>query len=324
MRALMHPEDSAALRGSLCLVTGATSGIGEATARGLLALGATVIVHGRDADKGRRTVEALRPPRLPDGTARDARESVAPSAVSFVQGDLASLADIRRMAEELERTLPRLDVLVLNAGLACARRSLTEDGHERTFAVNHLAPFLLTALLRPALERSRAARVVVVSSEAHRRARIDFDDLMLARGYDQMRAYSRSKLANLLFTRALARRLSGTPLTCNALHPGVVRTAIFREAPALLRGALATLGRLLLLSPEQGAKTSLYLASSAEVAGHSGGYYIRCKPMRPSEAALDDAAAERLWESSSQLVGLSPACWDSPPAPRAPQAPRAP
>jgi retinol dehydrogenase 12 len=300
-----RPEYPAALQGSVCLVTGATSGVGEATARGLLALGATVIVHGRDADKGRRTVEALQQLRPLDGARRDG-QSVARPVVSFVQADLASLADVRRMAEELERTLPRLDVLILNAGLACARRSLTADGHERTFAVNHLAPFLLTGMLRGALERSRAARIVVVSSEAHRRARIDFDDLMLTRGYDQLGAYSRSKLANLLFTRTLAKRLSGTPLTCNALHPGVVRTAIFREAPALLRGALATLGRLLLLSPDQGAQTSLYLASSGEVAGQSGGYYIRCRPVRPSEAALDDAAAERLWEASSKLVGLNP------------------
>ncbi len=305
-------------------MTGATSGIGAATAQGLLALGATVVVHGRDAAKGQRTLEALRRLSPPDGALRDAREPGARPAVSFVQADLASLADVRRMAEELVRTLPRLDVLVLNAGLACARRSLTADGHESTFAVNHLAPFLLTALLRGALERSRAARIVVVSSEAHRRARIDFDDLMLARGYDQLRAYSRSKLANLLFMRALVRRLSGSLLTCNALHPGVVRTAIFREAPALLRGALATLGRLLLLSPAQGAKTSLYLASSEEVAGQSGGYYMRCKRVRPSEAALDAAAAERLWEISAKLVGLNPESWDSAPTGRASQAPRAP
>ncbi|HTW38636.1 MAG TPA: SDR family oxidoreductase [Steroidobacteraceae bacterium] len=292
------------MRGKICLVTGATSGIGEATAHGLVALGATVIVHGRDPQKGRRTIEALR--QL--ATSRDGRaDSAAPPSVTFAQGDLASLAEVRRLADELARTLPRLDVLVLNAGLACARRTLTADGYERTFAVNHLAPFLLTVLLCALLERSSAGRIVVVSSEAHRRAHLDFDDLMLARGYDQLRAYSRSKLANLLFTRALARRIEGTALTCNALHPGVVRTAIFREAPALLRGALATLGRLLLSSPTQGARTSLYLASSAEVAGQSGGYYIRCKPVRPSAAALDDAAAERLWAASAELTGCGAA-----------------
>jgi retinol dehydrogenase 12 len=292
------------MRDAICLVTGATSGIGEATARGLVARGATVIVHGRSGAKGRQTVEALR--RLAASIGRGA-ESGPPPEPSFVQADLASLAEVRRLAAELARTLPRLDVLVLNAGLACARRTLTVDGYETTFAVNHLAPFLLTALLRAPLERSRAARIVVVSSEAHRRVHIDFDDLMHAHGYDQLRAYSRSKLANLLFTRALARRLAGTALTCNALHPGLVRTAIFREAPALLRGALATLGRLLLLSPEQGARTSLYLASSEEVAGHSGGYYIRSKPVLPSEAALDDAAAERLWEMSAALTAAPPA-----------------
>lgn len=306
------------MRGKICLVTGATSGIGEATARGLIALGATVIVHGRDPEKGRRTVEALRQLQ----TSRDLPAGSAPPAsVTFVKGDLACLAEVRRLAAELVRTLPRIDVLVLNAGLACARRTLTADGYEQTFAVNHLAPFLLTALLRPLLERSSAGRIVVVSSEAHRRAHLDFDDLMLARGYDQLRAYSRSKLANLLFTGALARRIAGTPLTCNALHPGVVRTAIFREAPALLRGALATLGRLFLLSPDQGARTSVYLASSAEVVGHSGGYYIRCKPVRPSEAALDEGAAERLWDVSAELVGLNPA--DSAPRAASPPAPRA-
>jgi retinol dehydrogenase 12 len=312
----MPAEHAVSLREAICLVTGATSGLGEATARGLVTLGARVIVHGRDPEKGRQTVEALRQLRGPD--------SAVPPAVDFLQADLASLADVRRMAEELNATLPRLDVLIHNAGLACARRSLTPEGYERTFAVNHLAPFLLTALLRGALERARAARIVVVSSEAHRRAHLDFDDLMLARGYDQLRAYSRSKLANLLFTRALARRFSGTSLTCNALHPGVVRTAIFREAPALLRGALATLGRLFLLSPEQGARTSLYLASSGEVAGQSGGYYIRCRPVRPSDAALDDASAERLWEMSGRLVGLNPASSVFAPAPRASEAPRVP
>jgi len=280
------------MQGKICLVTGATSGIGQATARALLALGATVVVHGRDAQRGQRTVEAL--------ANVNARE-----ALRFVQADLASLAEVRRLAEELDRSLPRLDVVVHNAGLACARRTLTVDGHETTFAVNHLAPFLLTAQLRGLLGRSPHPRIVVVSSEAHRRAHLDFEDLMLARHYDQLRAYSRSKLANLLFTRSLARRGLGSGATCNALHPGVVRTGIFRQAPLLLRGALAALGRVLLLSPDQGAKTSVYLASSSEVTDQSGGYYIRCRPVRPSDAALDDAAAEQLWEQSARLVGLT-------------------
>lgn len=276
--------------GRVCVVTGATSGIGEATAHGLAALGTTVIVHGRDAEKGRQTVDRI-------------TRATGNSAVRFVQSDLAALAQVRQLASELDRSLPRLDVLVLNAGVACARRSVTADGYETTFAVNHLAPFLLTHLLRGKLEQSGAARIVVVSSEAHRAARLDFDDLMLTKGYGQMRAYCRSKLANVLFTRSLARRLAGTAVTCNALHPGGVRTGIFREMPALLRGILETVGRLFLLSPEQGAKTSLYLASSSEVATRSGGYYIRCKPAQPSAAALDDAAGERLWEVSAKLVG---------------------
>jgi retinol dehydrogenase 12 len=286
----MSPEQPPPLQDRVCVVTGATGGIGEATAHGLAALGATVIVHGRDAEKGRRTVDRI-------------IRATGNTAVRFTQSDLAALAQVRQLAGELDRSLPRLDVLVLNAGVACARRSVTADGYETTFAVNHLAPFLLTHLLRGKLARSGAARIVVVASEAHRGARIDFDDLMLEKGYGQMRAYSRSKLANILFTRALARRFAGTALTCNALHPGVVRTGIFREAPALLRGILETIGRLLMLSPEQGAKTSLYLASSSEVVTLSGGYYIRCKPAEPSAAALDDVAGERLWEMSAKLVG---------------------
>jgi retinol dehydrogenase 12 len=286
----MSEQPKGELEDRICLVTGATSGIGEATAQGLASLGARVIVHGRDASKGRRVVERI----------THATKNVH---VRFVHGDLASLAQVRRLATELDRRLPRLDVLVLNAAVACAQRTTTADGHEMTFAVNHLAPFLLVKLLHSRLTKSAAGRVVVVSSEAHRREQLDFDDLMLERGYGQLRAYSRSKLANLLFTRALARRFAATSLTCNALHPGVVRTGIFREAPVWLRGVLSSIGRLMLLSPEQGARTSLYLASSSDVAGESGGYYIRCEPAQPSAAALDDQSAERLWQMSETLVG---------------------
>ncbi|MGH8150035.1 MAG: SDR family oxidoreductase [Steroidobacteraceae bacterium] len=290
----MAAEHSQTLTNRICLVTGATSGIGEAAARGLAALGATVLVHGRDAGKGRRTVHAI------------IRET-SNAHVRFVQGDLASLAEVRRLAAELDRSLPRVDVLLLNAGIACLHRAVTADGYETTFAVNHLAPFLLTHLLRAKLRASQDGRVVVVSSEAHRRMHLDFEDLMLEKDYGQFRAYGRSKLANLLFTRALARRLEGTGTVCNALHPGVVRTGIFRDAPALVRGILATIARPLLLSPERGARTSLHLASAPEAAGRSGEYYIRCKPARPSAAALDDVAAERLWDTSARLVGVAAA-----------------
>lgn len=288
----MALDHARTLADRLCLVTGATSGIGAATARGLAALGATVLVHGRDAARGRRTVEEV------VGATGNPR-------VQFVQADLASLAQVRRLAAQLDESLPRLDVLLLNAGIACQRRTLTTDGYETTFAVNHLAPFLLTHLLRAKLRASADSRVVVVASQAHRGAQLNFADLMLEHGYRQLRAYSRSKLANLLFTRALSRRLDGTGVVCNALHPGVVRTGIFREAPAPLRGILSTIGRLFLLSPEQGARTSLFLASAPEAAERSGEYYIRCKPARPSDAALDDVAAERLWEASEKLVGAA-------------------
>lgn len=289
MSEVSSPAPSAPLATAISLVTGATGGIGAATARGLAALGATVLVHGRDPAKGEAIVKQI-------------VRATGNTRVRFVQADLASLADVRRLALELDQSLPRLDVLVLNAAVACAHRELTQDGYEKTFAVNHLSHFLLTKLLHRRLADSAAARIVVVASEAHRRAHLDFSDLMLEREYGQLRAYSRSKLANLLFTRALAQRLSGTSMTCNALHPGVVQTGIFREAPTLLRGALAVLGRWLLLSPEQGAATSLYLATDRHVAGHSGEYYIRSRPARPAEAALDGDAAEHLWAVSERQV----------------------
>lgn len=280
------------LAGKLCLVTGATSGIGLTTARALARLGAAVWLHGRDAQRGRRAVE-------------DIGRETGNAEVRFVQADFAKLDEVRRLAEHVEEAAPRLDVLIDNAGLIARERTLTADGLETTFAVNHLAPFLLTLKLLDKLRRSAPARIVVVASEAHRRAQLDFGDLMTARHYSMYRAYARSKLANVLFTRALAKRLDGTAVTANALHPGVVRTGLFDAGPPLLRTAVAAAGRLFMISPEEGAKTSVFLASSPQVEGRTGGYYSDCRPIQPGIAALRDADAERLWEISAQLVGLA-------------------
>ncbi|HVP35259.1 MAG TPA: SDR family NAD(P)-dependent oxidoreductase [Steroidobacteraceae bacterium] len=276
------------MNGKTCLVTGATHGIGRVTARALAAAGATVLVHGRDAALGAAVAAAI------------ARETANPR-VSFVRADFMHLDEVRELGAQLAR-LPRLDVLINNAGLMDAQRRCTAEGYDATFAVNHLAPFLLTNLLLETLTRSAPARVIVVASEAHRRAGwLDFDDLMNARvGY--LRAYERSKLANLLFMRALARRLEGSAVTVNALHPGFVSSQLFRGSAPAVRTLLATVARPFMRSPERGARTSVYLASSPAVEGQSGGYYRDCRRVEPSAAARCDAAAARLWGESTRLT----------------------
>jgi len=274
----------------ICLVTGATHGIGLESARALATAGASVLVHGRDKA------------RAADVAAMLARTTGNPR-VSAVQADFARLADIRRLAQELDAQLPRLDVLINNAGMMSAVRATSAEGYDLTFAVNHLAPFLLTNLLLPKLKHSSPARIVVVASTAHRGARLDFDDLMNAKVSGLLPAYSRSKLANILFTRALARRLEGTGVTVNALHPGLVQSHIFQDS-RLLRVVLGLVGRFFMLTPAQGARTSVYLATSPEVAGASGGYYERCRLIDSSPAAQDEADGERLWRESARLTGL--------------------
>ena len=274
----------------ICLVTGATHGIGLESARALATAGASVLVHGRDKA------------RAADVAAMLARTTGNPR-VSAVQADFARLADIRRLAQELDARLPRLDVLINNAGMMSAVRATSAEGYDLTFAVNHLAPFLLTNLLLPKLKHSSPARIVVVASTAHRGARLDFDDLMNAKVSGLLPAYSRSKLANILFMRALARRLDGTGVTVNALHPGLVQSHIFQDS-RLLRVVLGLVGRFFMLTPAQGARTSVYLATSPEVAGASGGYYERCRLIDPSPAAQDELDGERLWRESARLTGL--------------------
>jgi NAD(P)-dependent dehydrogenase (short-subunit alcohol dehydrogenase family) len=280
------------MNGKICLVTGATHGIGLVTARALAAAGATVLVHGRDAERGA-------------AVAADIARSSGNSGVRFVRADFLHLDEVRELAAELNR-LPRLDVLVNNAALMDgARRRCTAEGYDATFGVNHLAPFLLTNLLLPKLEQSSPARVVVVASEAHRRAGwLDFGDLMNSRvGF--LRAYDRSKLANLLFMRALARRLKGSAVSVNAAHPGFVRSQLFRDVHGPLRLLFATVLRPFMRSPREGARTSMYLATSPEVEGESGGYYRDCRRIQPSAAARCDEAAARLWSESVRLTALA-------------------
>jgi len=280
------------MNGRICIVTGATHGIGRATARALAASGATVLVHGRDLARARAVAEDI------------SRDTGNPE-VRFVQADFAQLAQVRRLAQDLQSLLPRLDVLINNAAVMAAARARSAEGYDLTFAVNHLAPFLLTNLLLDKLKASAPARVIVVASEAHRRATLDFGDLMNAGASGWWTAYERSKLANVLFARELARRLAGTGVTVNALHPGVVRSQLFRGSPALLRVLLWSVGRLFMLSPQQGARGSVYLASASELDGESGGYYRGCRRVAPSAAAQSEACAARLWQESARLTGLA-------------------
>jgi NAD(P)-dependent dehydrogenase (short-subunit alcohol dehydrogenase family) len=277
------------LTGRRCVVTGATNGIGRATAEALAALGAAVVIHGRDP----AAVERVR---------GEIAQATGNRAVAGVVADFGSLADVRRMAGEL--AAERIDVLVNNAGTMTNKRKTTADGFERQFGVNHLAPFLLTNLLLDTLARSAAARVVNVASEAHRRASIDFADLQSERtAYQGLRVYGVSKLANMLFTAELARRLAGGPVTANSLHPGVVATNIANDL-GIGGVVFRMIGRLLPLSPSAGAATTVYLAASPEVSGVTGKYFDRCRERAPAPAATDMAAAARLWDASERLVGL--------------------
>ena len=278
------------MSGKTCLVTGATSGIGKETAVRLATLGANVIIVARDPVRGEAAGDQIR--------------RRAPLArVETLTADLSSPAHVRLLAAEILDRYDRLDVLVNNAGVIAVRRELTADGFEATFATNHLGPFLLTNLLRGLLERSAPARVVTVASAAHRQVRtIPWEDLPRGGppGYRQM--YPLSKLLNILFTAELARRLAGTGVTANCLHPGFVRTALGRDVTGV-PGALIRLALRLRPGPATGAETSVFLASSPEVAGVTGGYFVKRKLTEPSALARDTRAAARLWTLSEELTG---------------------
>jgi NAD(P)-dependent dehydrogenase (short-subunit alcohol dehydrogenase family) len=281
------------MSGKTCLVTGATSGIGKETAVRLATLGATVIIVARTAARGETAGD-------------DIRRRVPLARVEAVTADLSSLAQVRRLAQEVLARYDRLDVLVNNAGVIMTRRTLTADGLETTFATNHLGPFLLTNLLRGRLERSAPARVVTVSSGSHKQVRtIPWDDLARGAPDGQGQSYPLSKLLNILFTVELARRLRDTGVTANCLHPGFVRSALGRDVTGVL-GAVVRLVLPFQAGPAAGADTSVYLAGSPEVAEVTGGYFVKRKPARPSALATDDRAAARLWTLSQELAGLDP------------------
>jgi NAD(P)-dependent dehydrogenase (short-subunit alcohol dehydrogenase family) len=278
------------MQSQVCVVTGATSGIGKAAAAALARQGAEIIVVGRDPGRAEATAAAIQADGAP------------PPKVEIA--DLARLDQVRALAGRLNQTLDRIDVLINNAGLVLNERQVTPDGYEHVFAVNHLAPFLLTNLLRPKLTASAPGRVITVSSDAHTAARLDLDDPNLEHGWSSWRSYSNSKLANILFTRELARRLDGTGVTANCLHPGVVRTGCGRPPRPLMRVGI-TIAKPFMLSPERGADTIVYLASSPDVAAKTGGYYVKRQLREPSAAARDDGLARRLWEISERLTGLA-------------------
>jgi retinol dehydrogenase-12 len=281
------------MKGKTCLVTGATAGIGKAAATELTSRGADVVIACRSREKGERV-------------AAEIERATGRRPIEILTADFASLDQVRGLANAYLRSGRPLHVLVNNAGVVMQKRTVTADGHETMFGVNHLAPFLLTNLLRPRLEESAPARVVGTASDAHRweRKRLDFDDLDARTKFGPMVTYGRSKLANILFTRELGRRLDSSKVTANCLHPGFVASDLGLNNGMVARVVFA-LGRPFARSAEKGAETVIYLASSPEVERSSGGYFMDCKPHKPNFAASHDEDARRLWDVSAGLVGLT-------------------
>jgi retinol dehydrogenase-12 len=273
--------------GRVALVTGATNGIGRVTAREFARMGARTLIVARDPGRG-------------EAAAREIREATGASAEVLV-ADLSSRDEVHRLAREIHDRTGRLDLLVNNAGAIFSERRLSADGVEMTLALNHLAYFQLTLELLPLLREAPDARVVNVSSMAHERGSIDFDDLQGERGYGMWKAYSQSKLANVLFTRELARRLGGSQITANALHPGAVASGFGRDHPGFF-GKLVALGAPFLASPERGARTTIHVATSPTLQGVSGRYFSSCREKAPSRAARDGDTALRLWQISEAMT----------------------
>ena len=284
-------KHSGAMGEKICLITGATSGIGKATAMELASMGASVVMVGRDRGRGEAALAEI-------------KEKSANPSVDLMLADLSSQEEVRRLADVFKEAYPRLDVLINNAGLFRGERITTADGIETTFAVNHLAYFLLTKLLLDVLKASAPSRIVNVSSGEQRNGTIDFDDLQGEKGYRGAKAYSQSKLATVLFTYELARRLEGTGVSANCLHPGgriPVRTNFGSGVSGVL-GFMVRALRPLMISPEKGAETSIYLASSPEVEGLSGRCFVKKAEARSSDVSYDKRLARRLWEVSADLT----------------------
>ncbi|HEY4388617.1 MAG TPA: SDR family oxidoreductase [Ktedonobacteraceae bacterium] len=281
------------MQGKICVITGGTSGIGKATASGLAQMGATVVIVGRNREKGNAVLDEI-------------QDASGNNALSFLLADLSSQASIRQLAAEIKQRYAHLDVLINNAGVFMLKRQTTVDGLEMTFAVNHLAPFLLTNLLLDLLKASAPARIIHVGSDSHEKATIRMNDLQGEKNYSFWHAYGQSKLAMLLCFYELARRLEGTGVTVNALHPGFVATSIgMNNVGAIGRAVAGTVLPLLGMTPEDGAKTSLYLASSPEVADVTGRYFVKSVPIRSAPLSYDETLQRQMWTVGEKLVGLA-------------------
>jgi retinol dehydrogenase 12 len=276
------------MQGKTVVITGATSGIGAVAARRLAEQGARIVLVARDRRRAEETLRQLR------------AANPAPAHAAFY-ADLSRLREMRRVGAQIAAAEPRIDVLMNNAGRIAARNQRTEDGLELMFATNHMSYFVLTHLLLERLRAAGAARIVSTASQAHRRARLDFERLQEQKG---AAGYGATKLCNILFTRELARRLEGSGITANCLHPGFVATRFGDDAGGALRAGIAVAKRLFALTPEEGAKTMVYLAGSPAVAGRSGGYYADCALAQPSRAAQSEADARRLWDVSARIAGI--------------------
>jgi NAD(P)-dependent dehydrogenase (short-subunit alcohol dehydrogenase family) len=278
------------MKGKVVVITGATSGIGEVAAQRLAGMGARIVLVARDAARGQRTLTRL--PSIASG---------APHSIHY--GDLSRISESKRVAAEIAAAEPRIDVLINNAGALFSTRRLTADNLEQTFATNHMAYFVLTLGLKANLLAAAPARVVSTASDAHRGYTLDFADLQAEKGYSAIRAYGRSKLCNILFTRELARRWSGRGVTANCLHPGFVATRFGDGSGGFLSGVVR-IAKTFAITPEKGADTIVYLASSPDVAAISGEYFYKCRPATPTAGGRDDTAANRLWNESAKLAGI--------------------
>jgi NAD(P)-dependent dehydrogenase (short-subunit alcohol dehydrogenase family) len=280
------------MEGRICLITGGTNGIGKSTAQELARLGATVVIVGRNAQKTAQVAEEI-------------RAASGNKNVDTLLADLSSQRDVRRIAGEFKNSYPHLHVLLNNAGGTFLTRQLSVDGIEMTFALNHLAYFLLTNLLLDTIKASAPARIINVSSDAHSGGKIDFDNLQGERSFSSFGPYGNSKLANILFTTELAHRLEGTGVTVNALHPGLVNTGFGKNNPGLLMKIMGAIIPLIARSPEKGAQTSIYLASSPEVQTITGKYFVDRKVTQPAPQAADRNVARKLWDISADMVQLA-------------------
>ncbi len=279
------------MRGKVVLITGATSGIGGVAAETLAGIGARIALIARDRTRGEAELTRLR--------------DKAPGAAHCVYyADLSLIPETKRVAAQIASEEPRIDVLINNAGALFNHRTVTADGLEMTFATNHMSYFVLTHGLRDRLIASSPARIINTSSDAHKGAKLDFDDLQSAKQYGGFKVYGRSKLANILFTRELARRLAGTGVTANCLHPGFVATRFGDQSGGAL-SFMVRIAKTFAISPEKGAETILYLASSDEAAGVTGEYFYKNRVAKPTEEARDDDSAKQLWQASEKLAGIT-------------------